>query len=208
MRPKPNDRAGLVGIILAAGESKRLGQPKQLVQYEGEPLIRRLVQHCLRSAIFERLIVVLGSQADEIAAVLNGVPVEITHASDWNEGMSASVRAGIAQLQTDESLVGGALLMVCDQPHLDAAVLKSLAETWHRSSASVVSARYNGRPGVPVIFDRRYFASLSQLTGDSGARSILRALAEPELHQIDLPKLAFDLDHPQDLEAFRQLQSD
>lgn len=189
-------------IVLAAGSSTRLGQPKQLVLYQGEPLLRRTLQLALDAGA-SPVLVVLGAYAAECRSVIEALPVTITENPDHGAGMGGGLRLGMAALTAWEA---GAvpshrlLLLVCDQPllRLDHLELLLAAEP----AESIVAAAYNGRVGVPAVFDRRHFAALAAVTGDQGARSLLR---EQAVTPVAMPEAAIDIDTPADLDALQAL---
>jgi CTP:molybdopterin cytidylyltransferase MocA len=154
------------GVILAAGASTRLGQPKQLLLLDGEPMLRVIAREALASRC-ERVAVVLGAHADEIRGALAGLSVEILDNPGWAEGMSSSVRVGVAWCAAPRLL-----LMVGDQPRLTRAHLDALIAV-----EGTVGSAYGGTVGVPAIFDRAMFPALAALRGDQGARRLLAGAA-------------------------------
>ena len=176
-------------ILLAAGASTRLGHPKQLVEIDGEPLLRRTA-HALLATTPVVLLVALGHEADAMRAVLAGVDARFVVASDHAQGLSASLRAGIAALPL---AVDGALVALTDQPALDAAHLVALCAAWRRAPARAVASAYAGVLGVPAMLPRGWFDEVGRLQGDIGARALLRARSG-EVIAIEAPALALDLD--------------
>lgn len=171
-------------------------------------MIRLLVKGCLETGRFSQVIVALGSVTRAITSVLEDLPVETVEASDWPKGMSASLRAGIKQISDNNPDTEAAMLMPCDQPCLTKNKIELLADNWQASPTRVVAARYQDRPGAPVIFPRTYFEQLGQLHGDQGARVLLRGLNSDELLQVEMRDLAFDLDSPADLEKLQELSNE
>lgn len=181
-------------ILLAAGASSRLGRPKQLLEIEGEPLLRRVARALLASEPLE-LVVVLGHDATRIGAVLDGLPLRCVIAADHAEGMAAALRAGIAAL---DPRCTGALVALTDQPALEASHLLALRDAWRNAPQRAVASRYVGLAGVPALLPRAWFAELLALHGDTGARALLRARSG-EVTLLDAPALALDIDLPQQL---------
>jgi CTP:molybdopterin cytidylyltransferase MocA len=179
-------------IVLAAGASRRLGVPKQLLQVEGTSLVRRAVLAAAATAP-SALIVVTGALAD-VAAEIGDLGVRVVSCTAWNEGLAASLRAGIGAL-TDEA---AALIVLCDQPALGGAHLQALVARWRRDPNAAVASAYAGVHGVPAIFPRSWFADLLALRGDVGARELLRRRAA-RVDTVAAEALAFDLDTPSDL---------
>ena len=196
------DRSCLAAIVLAAGPSSRLGESKQLVEVRGECLVRRAARLVLGLKP-ERLIVVVGCDADRVMAELEDLPLETVLNRDWSRGMGASIAAGARAL--DRS-VGGFLLMVCDQWRLRGADLARLAETWRVDPERVVvSCWKEGRAyvtGPPVIFPSKLMQELKAITPDRGARQVIDAHMD-DVEFVELQNAAQDLDRPEDLAALR-----
>ena len=150
----------IAGIVLAAGQSSRLGRPKQLLPLHGEPLIRHTLRQVLASSLDE-VILVTGHKADEVRAAVAGLPVACVFNPD-----------GLAALTPD---VESAVFVLGDQPGMDPNVIDDLIAAWRASRSPVVAPRYQDRIGNPVLFDRRVFPELALLEGDTGARPIVRA---------------------------------
>jgi molybdenum cofactor cytidylyltransferase len=203
MTPDSGSGTKFVGVVLAAGSSQRLGHPKQLVKVDGSPLIVRAASALLDVPDITRVVVVLGAHAAKIRPLLDSLPVKIIEISDWKEGLSRSLRTGIAEIQDNMPSAEAALFTLCDQPALDHQAIQSLVDTKKNSSAGIVAARYDGHPGAPCLVNRRYFEFLSQIEGDQGARALFSAVDPSEIALVDLPHLSLDLDAPEDLRQWR-----
>ena len=158
-------------IILAAGQSARMGQPKQKLLYKGESLLQHAVHAALNSTC-RPVIVILGAYAATISADIEGEPVVVIHNPNWEEGMASSIRAGIMELEKDDDITG-AIIMLCDQPFVDAALINTLIEQKEKTDKGIVACNYGDTVGVPVFFDRKYFAELLLLQGHDGAKKLL-----------------------------------
>lgn len=180
-------------VLLAAGASMRLGYAKQLIEVDGESLLRRAARALLASAPLQ-LIVVLGHDAARMRDALAGLPLSIVVAANHASGMSASLRAGVATLHP---ACTGALIALTDQPALDAAHLIALRDAWRVAPERAAASAYAGVLGVPALLPRAWFADLEQLRGDIGARDLLRVRAS-EVIAIAAPALARDLDTTSD----------
>jgi CTP:molybdopterin cytidylyltransferase MocA len=185
-------RMRVVAVVLAAGSSRRLGRPKQLVAFRGTALVRRAVEAAVASRC-QRVVVVTGAYEESVRAALGGLPIFVTFNEDWEEGMASSIRRGVREAEREGC--EGVLLMVCDQPavspeHLDRLVLA------HRAGAAIVASRYGGVLGVPAVFGESLFPSLRGLRGAEGAKHLLRSSSEAGA--IDWPEGTFDVDTEND----------
>jgi molybdenum cofactor cytidylyltransferase len=181
-------------VILAAGASTRLGEPKQLVTLRSETLLERAVRTA-RDAGCTPIIVILGASAAQIKArcVLSSALVIVNDA--WPEGMATSIRLAIEILATCDPDANGVVLMTCDQPAVTPEHLRSLME-----SVELHASSYAGRRGVPAYFPADLFVKLKSLDGDAGARDILQAAPAIALPHGDLDvDTAEDLLHAQEL---------
>lgn len=181
-------------ILLAAGASRRLGRAKQLLEIDGEALLRRVARALLATGPHE-LIVVLGHDHGRMRAVLDGLALRSIVADDYSDGMSASLRAGIAAV---DACCAGALVALTDQPALDAAHLLALRDAWHAAPARAVASAYAGVLGVPALLPHTWFAEVLALHGDVGARWLLRSRAD-EVAAIAAPLLERDIDVTDDM---------
>jgi molybdenum cofactor cytidylyltransferase len=179
-------------ILLAAGASTRLGYPKQLIEVDGEALLRRAARALLATSPDE-LVVVLGHDASRMESMIEDLPLRCVVAADHASGMSASLRAGIDSLSPASA---GALVALTDQPALDLAHLLALRDAWRLAPARAVASAYAGVVGVPALLPRAWFAEVSRIGGDVGARALLRAR---NVVAIEAPALERDIDLPSDL---------
>jgi molybdenum cofactor cytidylyltransferase len=184
----------VAGLLLAAGNSSRLGRPKQLVEFEGKKLIRRAAE-ALVDAGCSPAIVVLGAELESSTKALGSLSVEIVINNDWSQGMGSSIACGISALDTNPDAV---LLSLCDQPYVTAEHLRSFIAAYTLTRANVIAAQYNGVAGVPALFSSKHFPALSQLKGEKGAREIIRN--SPDAITIPLPVAAIDVDTIDDLD--------
>ena len=186
-------------VILAAGASTRMGEPKQLLPLAGRPLLVHAVEATLASPAWP-VVVVLGANAGQIRPVLARYPVLVAENPAWAEGMASSLRAGIETLRQFSRALDAALVVLCDQPAFSADVVARLVAAQRASGRSIAAAHYAGRTGAPALFLREHFPALSALTGEEGARTLLHSLAD-RVVPVDLPALAVDLDTPADYAA-------
>jgi molybdenum cofactor cytidylyltransferase len=164
----------IAGIVLAAGSSSRLGRPKQLLAFRGRPLLEHTLA-VVAAAQLDEVVVVLGGSAEAIteAVALHGARPVVN--PDYRDGQSTSLRVGLAAV---EDRADAAVFILGDQPLQQAEVIDAVIETYRRTQAPIVLPSYKGTRGNPVLFDRALFPLLHGLTGDQGARPILRARAD------------------------------
>lgn len=189
-------------ILLAAGSSTRLGEPKQNLLYEGQPLLQRAIQTALASAC-EPVLVILGSNAEAFQAGLNDLPVQTVFNPDWPEGMASSIRSGISTLNEMSANLDGAIIMVCDQPFVTTDLLNEMVEQKRLHGHGIIACAYQDTLGTPALFDKQFFPELLALQGQDGAKKLLfrhAALVTP----LGFPLGTFDIDTPQDYEALQQ----
>jgi len=189
----------LACIVLAAGGSRRFGTPKQLARYRGRPLLACAVEAARGALPRAPLIVVLGADVLRLRLMLRRTQCGARIATNphWKQGMATSLQAGIAAIP---SSARAALVLLADQPRVDAAALRRLVSAWRRRPAVPAAARYNGDSGVPAILPRRLLRASRALRGDAGARALLRS---ERVTLVDVPEAALDVDTPSDLLALR-----
>lgn len=192
-----NPQLGSVSVLIpAAGASRRLGQPKQLVTYKGKALIQRAIE-CAEALEPREIIVVTGAAADSVLEVVQKTSAHCVPNPDWDSGMGSSIAAGA---NAADKASNGLLILLCDQWRVQVQDLQQLARTWLSDTSRIVCATTEGRLGPPVIFPSSCFSSLCSLRGDHGAHSILDA--NPDLlTAVEMNHAAPDLDTPSQLAA-------
>lgn len=156
-------------VVLAAGGSSRMGRAKQLLPYLGQTLVEHAARTALRSGASE-VIVVVGAQADEVRALLRNLPVRIVTNRDWEQGMGGSIAAGVAALSEN---VEATIVALADQPRITPEHLRALGRRVLHGQP-VVASEYDGVIGAPCAFGRSEFDALQALSGDEGARKLIR----------------------------------
>lgn len=186
-------------LLLAAGESRRMGVPKQLLPIQGKPMVRHAAE-VARQATAGTVIVVVGAHAAEVNEALAGLDVECTSNPAWQEGLGSSLRHGMQRLSELAPAASAVLVLLADQPGIQADHLSALIEGHARFPAQVIASEHRGVTQPPVLFPQTWFARLHTLTGDRGAKAILRD-AGHEVRRIPLAALD-DVDTPEDYSAF------
>jgi molybdenum cofactor cytidylyltransferase len=186
----------IAGVVLAAGLARRFGSQKLVEPIGGVPLVRKTVDALLGATLGE-IVVVLGSDAGAVGAVLAGLPVRLVTNPEYARGMSTSVRAGIGALAPTAE---AALIALGDQPGVGAPIVDRLVERYRAGGAPIVAPIYRGGVrGNPVLFDRSMFDELRAITGDQGARSVIaRAPGRVALVDLDV-EMPGDIDRREDM---------
>ena len=185
----PESKATHGVVVLAAGASLRLGSPKQLLIHRGETLVRRTLLSALATHPAAAVIVV-GAQADRIFAAVADLAVQRVEAADWRAGMGVSLRTGLAALPDG---VDAALVVLCDQPALDAEHLRRLVAAWDGRHPRAVATAYGDAIGAPALLPRSWFGALAESAGNVGARDLF-ARRRAEVVTIRNEALAQDID--------------
>ena len=183
------------GLVLAAGAATRFGTPKQLADLDGMPLLEHSLRAMTASPV-GRVVVVLGSGADEITAGVDFHGADVIVCSRWEEGQSASLACGLAELADCEAVV----VTLGDQPRVSPDSIRRMIAA--RDSAAAVRATYGGRPGHPVLLERELFEQLRNVSGDKGARNLLLSVQVLDIPCDDLGG-GEDVDTPAELDALR-----
>lgn len=194
---EPPIEYSIVGIILAAGESKRFGpENKLLVEVDGVPILERVVKTISNRGVVET-IVVTGKDHDEVTTLLSGYKLQLEHNENWRNGMGSSLAKGVEAV--DESSCDGILICLGDLPYLSSEVVGELLSVFYKCGGErIVVPEANGRRGHPVIFPISYRAELVKLTGDQGAKVITRE-ANSMIVEIKSSEILRDIDSTGDL---------
>ena len=188
-------RCGIV--LLAAGRSSRMGNPKQLLEYKGKTLLVHSVDSAIATGLTP-VIVVLGANGQLMEKELVAEQgMKIIFNGDWEEGMASSIRCGIKEALEMDPDLDGVIIMVCDQPFVGPKLLTKLLDTQHETGLPIVSSHYNSSPGVPALFHKSFFEALLGLKGDTGARKLLKECKEL-VAIVDFPEGKIDIDTKDD----------
>jgi molybdenum cofactor cytidylyltransferase len=186
----------IVGVLLAAGGSVRLGKPKQLLPFGGRTLVEHALDILHRSPLDE-VIVVLGAHADEIAPLMQHPRVRVVPNPDWEQGQSASLRAAVDAVSDDCEAV---IFLPCDMPWITPELIGGLIRAWRESGKPMIAAASSGKLSVPALFAREMFAELQRLSGDRGGRGLFEKHPE-RVAAVPVPAdVLADIDTPEEYE--------
>ena len=190
----------ITAVILAAGASTRFGQPKQLLDWNGVPLLAHVADVALEAELAP-VIVVLGCQAEAARAALSTRPVQVVMNWRWEQGLSTSVQVGLAALPPTTKAV---IFMQCDQPLVTPDLLRALVARFEETGAPIVHPTHAGQRGTPALFARRLFPELAAVSGDEGGRAVIARHAD-EVATVEVadPDVLADIDTPNDYERLR-----
>lgn len=189
-------------VILAAGESCRLGSPKQLLLYKGKSLLKHSADIALQTNILP-VVIVMGANSDTIKKQLAKTKAVIARNERWQEGIASSIRCGLAAIQKINPSADGIIFMVCDQPHVSKSLLDSLVSVQHETGLPIVASSYENNLGTPALLHKSFFVELMQLKGDSGAKKLIKQ-HEKLVAPVAFPKGIIDIDTAADYEAILQ----
>jgi len=186
----------LAGIVLAAGESRRMGTPKQLLPFGERTILERVVDTLLTAGVAE-VIVVLGHLADRVRVVLGDRPVKAAVNEAYRQGMLTSVKCGVQAISGDYDAV---LFALGDQPQIESSVVREVIRAYRTGDAGIVIPRYNGKKGHPIIINlSRYREAIINLPNSAGLNALMQEYAE-DVHLIDVATedIIHDIDVPED----------
>ena len=200
-----NLNAPVSAVILAAGTSTRMGQPKQLLPLDGTTVLARAIEN-VRSAGLVEIVLVLGASAEAIRrqlpqSLLEGLKVVVNQG--YAKGMASSLREGLSQVSPRSD---AALIILGDQPFIQPETLHQIIDGYHRAAAQIVIPSYQGNRGNPVLLDRSVFSEVMALEGDTGCRAIFMNHLDTILKlEVEDPGILFDIDSQDDYERSKQL---
>jgi molybdenum cofactor cytidylyltransferase len=183
-------------IILAAGNSSRLGQPKQLLPFKNTTLLKNTIAEALLVSN-STIIVVTGSNHELIEKELQNSKLKITFNPNWELGMSSSIVAGLNELKLLYPDIKNTILTVCDQPFVTSSVFENLINEYNKTNKGIIASSYAETLGTPVLFDQKYFNDLLQLEGQEGAKKIINKFLDNTV-SIPFEKGNIDIDTEED----------
>lgn len=194
-------KSGVSAVVLAAGMSRRMGTPKQLLPIDGKTILERTLQNVRASNVSE-IVLVLGHAAESIEKTIATDDMKIVRNPDYELGMGTSLRAGLAALNTESS---AALIVLADQPLVRAETLNRLIAYHQESKPQIIIPVYRGFRGNPVLLDRSVFPEVQALDGDVGCRAIFGDHSENIVKlAVDDPGILLDIDNRDDFENLEE----
>jgi len=187
-------------ILLAAGSSSRMGQSKQLLEVHGTSLLLHSVRAAIDSGA-RSVNVILGANELAHREIIRNQPVSVISNHYWKSGMGSSIKAGLNHIVRKYSDTEAVIIMVCDQPAINAAHLRSMMLKFKSSNSPIVASAYSGTAGVPALFSRAFFSNILMLKDEQGAKKIIEQFPEQRA-TIDFPDGSIDLDTGEDYQNY------
>lgn len=190
-------------LLLAAGASARMGQPKMFLTWQGETLL----QHAVSAAatVSTPVFVVTGEHSTTIAAALQNSAVQLIPNDQWQEGMGTSVATGVTGIMQAGHTPDAIIIVVCDQPFITGELLQQMIAARGSSGKGIIGCSYDNTIGTPVLFDKKYFPALQQLNGQQGAKRLLQQFPD-DVATVLFPLGNIDIDTPEDYERLKNLK--
>ncbi len=185
-------------LILAAGESSRMGRPKQLLGWKNNTLLGHAIKNA-RAICPDHVYVVLGANAEKIKKSVEDTAHFIFN-ENYKKGLGSSLATGIVSILKSNKKYQAVLVTLCDQPLIDIDYLNQIIETYRKDDSGIIATAYTNRAGVPTLFDKRYFNELLLLNEDFGASQMIKKY-HTDLKTLDPKGKALDIDTWDDYEA-------
>jgi molybdenum cofactor cytidylyltransferase len=190
-------------IILAAGSSSRLGQPKQKLIYKGRSLLQHAVEEGLASPC-SPIVVVLGANEESLHSEINYPNILHVTNYEWESGMSSSIKCGLEFMLKNGPAISQAIIMLCDQPFVDAEILNRLIEAKQQSGKLIAACTYDTTLGTPALFDKEVFSELLSLDGQQGAKKLVFDHSD-QVEPVPFPLGNIDIDTVEDYEKLKAI---
>ncbi|KFC18087.1 nucleotidyltransferase family protein [Epilithonimonas lactis] len=189
-------------ILLAAGNSSRMGTAKQLLSYQGKTFLDRTIDTALEVFNQNHITLVLGADHNEIASKIENKNVKISINDDWQSGMASSIKVGLKTLIKQFPDIEHCFISVCDQPYLTSEIFTEMFQLKENSNKEIIAARYSDTIGVPALFSKKYFEVLMELSGEQGAKKIIQRNME-DVETFEFENGAIDIDTKVDYENLK-----
>jgi molybdenum cofactor cytidylyltransferase len=189
-------------IILAAGQSSRLGQPKQLLKYQGKTFLQHAIDTAKQSSV-KATIIVLGSGIEQILDIIETDGLYVVQNDDWQSGIASSISYGVKSLQDINPEPDVVILMTCDQPFVSPGLLNELIAKQKETGKLIIASQYDDTIGIPALFHKSLFEQLTALKGDSGAKKLIHQNKD-DVITIPFPEGSIDIDTLGDYEALKK----
>lgn len=187
-------------LILAAGASSRMKEPKQLLKVNGKSLLEIVIDNAKASKV-NNIFCVLGAHEKLINKIIVDKNIKVIYHPTYEQGLSSSIKKGIESLEKHCPSLAAILILLADQPKVNSSYINQFIEEHFNDSSKIIASTYGTTPGVPALFPKCYFDDLKQLSGDKGARLFLQ---QEQQHVILLPEneRLMDIDTPEDFQKF------
>jgi molybdenum cofactor cytidylyltransferase len=186
-------------ILLAAGESSRLGTPKQLLMYRGKNLMQHTIDQTQEMGL--DTVLVLGAFSDQILEQVDTNNIKVVLNENWREGLASSIRYGLGQVLQSNPDTEAVILVLCDQPFLTTEILEQILEKYYNSGLPIVHCNYGEATGPPTLFHKSMFPHLLKLQGHDGAKKVINIFRD-KLALVDFPDGKWDIDTKEDYQQF------
>ena len=187
-------------VIPAAGASTRRGRPKQLVEYDGDTLIRRAVRVAFEA--LPHVIVVVGCEDSAVRKEISDLPAIAVDNPEWEKGMGKSISVGVQAAVDRYPGLEAVLVHLCDLPTIDSDHLQALLTYQQKTKADLIYTKYKDTKGVPAVFGRKFFGDLVFLDGDRGAKHLIGRMDDARKDYVEFQGAFVDIDLPEDLGEF------
>ncbi|MGB1284339.1 MAG: nucleotidyltransferase family protein [Polaribacter sp.] len=187
-------------LILAAGNSSRMGSPKQLLKINGKTFIEIAIENAIETNV-KAVFCVLGANAEKITSKISHQNVEFIFNKKYQKGLSSSIVSGVEYIEKQPLNFDAILIVLVDQPEVNSQYLTEIITTYQKNNTKIVASSYSKKSGVPAIFPKKYFKSLQLLKGDKGAKDFLQK-HESEIIQLKREQSFLDIDLPEEYQSY------
>ncbi len=192
-----------VCLLLAAGSSSRMGQPKMLLDFNGKTLLQHIIDE-VKQLNDVSLLVVTGCYHHLLKEILQAQQIPFVQNQQWEEGMGTSIHKGMLYLQEHYSDADNVMVLVCDQPYISSSLLQAMIDAKQSTGKGITACSYNDITGTPVLFDKKYFNQLAMLHGSYGAKKMMQQFSD-DIYPVSFPAGAIDIDTPDDYNKLKGL---